>query len=88
MADDMTQEQKALEILRAMAETAANRNSLTISDDWGFGTATLIDQDGAHTYFGNDHSENEVKNFEEFMDGLHSLLVENRGLSWIKPSNN
>lgn len=83
----MTQEQKALEILRALADAAAAGNSLTIADDWGFGTATLIDQDGAHTHIGSDNYENEEKNFEAFVDGLHSLLVESRGLSWVKPSN-
>lgn len=83
----MNQEQKALEILRALADTAAAGNSLTIADDWGFGTATVIDQDGAHTHIGSDHCENEQKNFEAFVNSLHGLLVEKRGLSWVKPSN-
>ena len=83
----MTQEWKALEILRALADVAAAGNSLTIEEDWGFGSGTLIDQDGAHTHFGSDHGENEEKNFEAFVNGLHGLLVENSGLSWVKPSN-
>ena len=83
----MTQERKSLEILRALAETAASGNSLTIAADWGFGSGTLIDQDGAHTHFGCDHGENEEKNFEAFVNGLHGLLMESRGLSWVKPSN-
>ena len=83
----MTQEQKALEILRALADTAAAGNNLTIAADWGFGSGTLIDQDGAHTHFGSDHGETEEKNFEAFVDDLHGLLVEQRGLSWVKPPN-
>ncbi len=83
----MTTEQKALEILRVMAQAAADGKSLTIAEDWGLGTATLIDQHGAHTHFGSDNHENEEKNFEAFVNGLHGLLVENRGLSWVKPSN-
>lgn len=83
----MTKQQKALEILRALADMATAGNSLTIAGDWGFGTATLIDQDGAHTHFGSNHYENEEKNFEAFVSGLHYLLVESCGLSWVKPSN-
>ena len=83
----MTQEQKALGILRALADAAAAGNIVTIAGDWGFGTATLINHDGAHTHIGSDSHENEDKNFEAFVDGLHSFLVENRGLSWVKPSN-
>jgi len=75
----MTQEQKALEILRAMADTAAAGNSLTIADDWGFGSGTLIDQDGAHTHFGSDHGENEEKNFEAFVSDLHRYIATWRG---------
>lgn len=75
---------KALAILRALADIAAAGNSLTIADDWGFGTATLIDQDGSHTHVGSCHCENEEKNFEAFVNSLHGLLVEHRGLSWAK----
>lgn len=71
----MTQERKALEILRALADTAASGNSLTIAEDWGFGTATLIHPDGSHTHIGSDHYENEQANFEAFVNSLHDLLV-------------
>ena len=81
----MTQEWKALEILRVLADVAAAGNSLTIEEDWGFGSGTLIDQDGAHTHFGSDHGENEEKNFEAFVNGLHGLLGGRRGLSWGSP---
>lgn len=80
----MTHEQKALEILRAMAQMAADGKSLTIAEDWGFGSATVIDQDGAHTHAGADFYDDEQRNFEAFVDGLHELLVNRRGLSWIK----
>ena len=82
----MTYEQKALEILRAMAKAAAEGKSLTIAEDWGFGSATVFDQDGAHTHIGYDGYDDEQHGLEAFVDGLHSLLVDKRGLSWAKPS--
>lgn len=79
--------QKALSILLSLAQMAASGNSLTIAEDCGFGSATLIDQDGAHTHFGSDHCKNDQQCFEAFIDALHGLLVEKRGLSWVKPAN-
>jgi hypothetical protein len=78
---------KALEILLAMAQMAADGKSLTIAEDWGFGSATVIDQDGAHTHVGLDCLESDQENFKAFVDQLHGLLVDKRGLSWVKPSN-
>lgn len=78
---------KALDILLAMARLAADGKSLTIAEDWGFGSATVIDQDGAHTHVGCDCAGSELANFEAFVSQLHSLLVGKRGLSWVKPSN-
>ena len=83
----MTYEQKALEILRVLAHMAADGKSLTIAGDWGFGSATVIDQDGAHTHVGHDGYEDEQRGLEALVDGLHELLVSQRGLSWAKPSN-
>ena len=37
----MTQEQKALDILRAIAQRVANGQTIGVSDDFGFGTATV-----------------------------------------------
>lgn len=82
----LSHEQKALEILRAIARTAADGNSLTIAHDWGFGSATIIDQSGAHTHIRDDGHDNEQRNLEAFVDGLHDVLVKGRGLSWVKPS--
>lgn len=78
---------KALDILLAMASLAADGKSLTIAEDWGFGSATVIDQDGAHTHIGCDCAGSELANFEAFVSQLHGLLVGKRGLSWVKPSN-
>lgn len=78
---------KALEILLAMARLAADGKSLTIAEDWGFGSATVIDQDGSHTHVGCDAAGSELANFEAFVSQLHGLLVGKRGLSWVKPSN-
>lgn len=83
----MIYEQKALEILRVMAQTVAEGKRLTIAEDWGFGSAIVIDQDGAHTHIGHDGYEDEQRGLEAFVDGLHDLLVKGRGLSWAKPSN-
>lgn len=83
----MTYEQKALEILRVMARLAADGKSLTIAEDWGFGSATVIDQDGAHTHIGYDGYEDEQRGLEAFVDSLHRLLIHGRGLQWAKPSN-
>ena len=80
----MTHEQKALEILRALARLAADGKSLTIAEDWGFGSATVTDQDGAHTHIGLPSYDNEIAALEVFVDGFHNLLVLGRGLSWCK----
>jgi hypothetical protein len=77
----------AMDVLLAMARLAAEGKSITIAEDWGFGSATVIDQDGAHTHVGCDSSGSELVNFEAFVSQLHSLLVGKRGLSWVKPSN-
>lgn len=82
----MTYEQKALEILRAMAQTAADGDSLTIAEDWGFGSATVISGDGAHAHVGGDWLDDDQKNFELFVDSLHGLLVGKCGLSWVNTS--
>lgn len=78
---------KALEIMLAIARLAANGKSLTIDEDWGFGSATVIDEDGAHTHVGSDSHEDWRKNFTAFVDQLHALLVGERGLSWVKSSS-
>lgn len=85
MAMALSLDQKALEILRAIARAAADGKSLTIAHDWGFGSATIVDQAGAHTHIGDDGHDNEQRNLEAFVDGLHDVLVKGRGLSWVKP---
>jgi hypothetical protein len=78
---------KALDILLVMARLAADGKSLTIAEDYGFGSATVIDQDGAHTHVGIDCLVGDAANFEAFVNQLHSLLIDKRGLAWLKPSN-
>ena len=75
--------QKALEVLRAVAMIAAAGKSLTFSPDWGYGTATVIDSDGAHTHVGVDCWDTDAECLAAFVDGLHDLLVAHRGLSWV-----
>ncbi len=78
---------KALEVLLAIAQLAADGKSLTIAEDWGFGSATVIDQDGAHTHVGLDCLDSKQENFVAFVNQLHGLLVGKRGLSWVKQSD-
>lgn len=80
----MTPEQKALEVLRAIAKIAASGDSITIAEDFGFGSGTVIDKDGAHTHIGNDGCDDERLCLVAFVDGLYDLLVNGRGLSWQK----
>lgn len=77
-----TYEQKALEILRVIAHMASEGKSLTIAEDWGFGSATVIDHSNAHTHVGYDGHMDEQRGLESLVDGLHELLVNQRGLSW------
>ena len=83
----MTYEEKSLEILRVMAQMAADGKRLTIAEDWGFGSATVIDQDGAHTHIGRDWYTDKQTCFESFVNGMYELLVHQRGLMWVRPSN-
>ena len=79
---------KALEILLALAKAVAEGKSFTIAPDWGLGSATLVDETGAHTHIGDDAcDDNEEKALVVFVDGVHGMLVSKRGLSWAKPSN-
>jgi len=82
-AGSITQAQKALEVLMAMAEMVANGSGLTIANDWGFGSATLIDEKGSHTHIGSDLHNDKQKNFDAFVDGLHDELIKGKGLSWV-----
>ena len=76
---------KAIEILLAMAESACAGEGITIAEDWGFGTATVIAKNGAHTHVGVDWDADRAQSLASFVDGLHNLLVGHRGLSWVKP---
>ena len=77
----MTAEQKALEVLRAIAQNVAEdeKYSITISHDWGLGTAT-VELAGGHTHVGSDDGVDDYR-LACFVDGLYSLLVHGRGLS-------
>ena len=69
-------------------EWAADGKSFTIAPDWGLGSATLIDESGAHTHVGHDAcDDDEQKALVVFVDSLHGCLVLGRGLSWTKPAN-
>ena len=51
---------------------------VTIENDMGFGTGTIT-INNEHSHFGDFDKE---KGLANFIDGLHSLLVEEKGLSW------
>lgn len=77
-------EQKALAVLRAIAESVANESGreVRISGDCGFGTATITLGNGAHTHVGSDVLEDAERNFESFVNGLYGLICLGRGLSF------
>jgi len=82
-----TQEQKALAVLRMIATMVAADGSITFSGDWDFGSGSITLGDGSHSHFGGDFDDDPEINFARFVDGLHDMLCENRGLSFAKPSN-
>lgn len=75
--------EQALAVLEAIATIVANGGQLTIAEYWGFGSATLISPDGSHTHVGGDWGESREENLGLFVQGLHQLLVEGSGLSWV-----
>ena len=79
----MTQEQKALETLHALARKCVTEKSIQFTQDWGLGSATLVFQDGSHTHIGFD-PDDETQALESFVDSLHALLVNITGLSIAK----
>jgi hypothetical protein len=83
----MTQEQKALAALRMIATMIAADGSITFSGDWDFGSGSITLGDGSHSHFGGDFDDDPEINFARFVDGLHDMLCEHRGLSFAKPSN-
>ena len=80
----MNTEQKALEVLRAIAKKLANdeKSAITLSHDWGFGSATVEIAGLGHTHVGIDIGDADDR-LGSFVDGLYSLLVEGRGLSFV-----
>jgi hypothetical protein len=82
----LSYEKKSFEILESIAKAAAGGQSLTITEDWGHGSATLIDQDGAHTHVGYDGHADERLGLNALIDGLHNLLVKGAGLTWVQPA--
>ena len=90
---ELSLEQKALDILRAIAEKAADGKRVCFSEDWGFGTATVALGDG-HSHIGSDletigddlKTSTRDQNFETFVNDLHELLCLGRGLSF-QPQN-
>ena len=55
--------------------------SITLSHDWGFGSATVEIAGLGHTHVGDVDGTPEDR-LDSFVDGLYSLLVEGRGL-WL-----
>lgn len=76
----------ALAVMRALAERAAAGKSTTVAHDWGFGSATLIDEEGAHTHVGGDWYDDDAAAFAAFVRGMHGSLCGGGGLSWVTPN--
>ena len=81
----MTQEEKALAVLRSIAMRVSQDGAVMFSQDWGFGSATVTFEDEAHTHVGGDHDDDPEENFRCFVNSLHNLLVNGSGLSLAKP---
>ncbi len=75
----------SLAVIDHIGQRVANGERLTICQDGGYGTATLITGDGSHTHVGGDWSENKEENLAMLICGLFDQLVEGRGLSWVDP---
>lgn len=77
-------ERKALEVLRAIAKKVADdqKYSITLSHDWGLGTATVQIAGLGHTHVGDDSGDAD-ECLASFVGELYSLLVEGRGLSLV-----
>lgn len=76
---------KAYEILKVIAQKNAAGETVTLAPDWGLGSGTIIFKDGSHTHFGADIEDDERKAVDDFVNGLHALLVEGKGLSVCPP---
>ena len=74
----------AVAVLKALARRAAEGKSTTITHDWGYGSATVINETGAHTHVGGDWYEQDEAALKAFIDGLHSLLCGGAGLFWVE----
>ena len=78
----MNIEDKAFEILKHIAIKNAEGESITLANDWELGTGTIIFKDGSHTHFGFGEDD-EIASIECYINGLYSLLIENKGLSTV-----
>ena len=77
----MANRKRCRDILDAIARKVAAGETVTIAPDCGLGSGTLVMEDEGHTHFGLDIYEDEGQSVDSFVEGLHSLLVEGRGLS-------
>lgn len=84
---ELTQQEMALETLRALAHRCADDKATVFSPDWGFGSATLSDDTDAHTHIGAHWNDTDEENFAWFVKDLYGQLVKHRGLNWVKKSD-
>lgn len=72
---------KEREVLLKILELANAGSPVTISEDWGGGSATVEIGGRGHSHVGvPDGSE------DQFIDSLHAMLCEGRGLSFAEGS--
>ena len=73
---EMTQEQMAVEGLKALAHILANDSKAKIifTQDWGFGTATINDETGNHVHIGFDDKDENVALFN-FIHGFYTHMT-------------
>jgi hypothetical protein len=80
----LDQKEKSYEILKKIAEMIADGQSIKFEQDWGFGTGTIVFDDGGHTHVGLDISENQEENLQYFIDSVYGLFIKGSGLSIVK----
>lgn len=72
-------EKKCEALLRLIVELANTKGHVTLEEDFGGNTLTIIVNEMGHTHVGSPGGS-----FEDLVDGLYNSLSGGPGLSWCK----
>lgn len=72
-------ERKCEALLRLMVEIVNKNGSITLEEDFGGNTLTVIVNEKGHTHVGYPRCS-----FEDLVDGLYNSLSGGPGLSWVE----